>query len=543
MNVLYPETKPLHRELIDRLNIHRDQLLPTTQWAWGRVASEFTNKDRKNYNFAQGAFSSIDRLLESAMDEADKEPSKRKFKTVLEAPVVRLEPKPEAGKVQPVSHVVVKDAAGNEHKIRTKQAVLAAGTIDSAAVLLRSMDGATPTEAFGPEFAQHFGHATDHYIYAVSLPFYYRNAEFKSQLGGMKLMTDITFNKIDNTTALANISLDAGSFLPRRNVPNSDLPQFIIAFILPSELAHQNNITLNDKGEPYIHMEFARDAKLKRKQAVLVDFAVDVMNSIASTLDLQFVTHEAPSAPYVPLPVVAKENIKLNVLGPGEVAHELGSIPMDGADAEHILDKDLKMRYGWNNLYVCDLSVFPYSPAANPTLSLAALSLRLSDHLLPPAETQYQPIIVYNMTGETVHVVMTNSNTKAKSLDPEGERDTMDSVVIESGKSATWKREQKESIFIFAADEFDDYDVQLVHPGTNTLITSVPPRRDGETKGKLTVSQVFKRAGVFANMTSDPSRDVKFRMCSCITNSHVITKPYCHQIRPSRCTSSTNSMR
>jgi hypothetical protein len=137
MNVTYPETLPLHRELIDRLNIHRDPLLPTTQWAWGRVASEFTNKDRKNFDFAEGAFSSIDRLLEAAMDDQ----GKGKFKTVLEAPVVRLEPQPEAGKVQPVSHVVVKDASGAEHKIRTKQAVLAAGTIDSAAILLRSADG------------------------------------------------------------------------------------------------------------------------------------------------------------------------------------------------------------------------------------------------------------------------------------------------------------------------------------------------------------------------------------------------------------------
>jgi hypothetical protein len=33
MNVTYLETKPLHRKLIHRLNIHRDPLLPTTQWA------------------------------------------------------------------------------------------------------------------------------------------------------------------------------------------------------------------------------------------------------------------------------------------------------------------------------------------------------------------------------------------------------------------------------------------------------------------------------------------------------------------------------
>jgi hypothetical protein len=41
--------------------------LPTTQWEWGRVASEFG--DPRNFDFAEGAFSTVDRLLEAAMDD------------------------------------------------------------------------------------------------------------------------------------------------------------------------------------------------------------------------------------------------------------------------------------------------------------------------------------------------------------------------------------------------------------------------------------------------------------------------------------------
>ena len=33
------------------------------------------------------------------------------------------------------------------------------------------------------------------------------------------------------------------------------------------------------------------------------------------------------------------------------------------------------------NLYVCDVSVFPYIPTANPSLTLGALAMRLADHL------------------------------------------------------------------------------------------------------------------------------------------------------------------
>jgi choline dehydrogenase-like flavoprotein len=44
------------------------------------------------------------------------------------------------------------------------------------------------------------------------------------------------------------------------------------------------------------------------------------------------------------------------------------------------VDENLKF-HAYDNLYACDLSVFPTSPAANPTLTLAALSLRLADHI------------------------------------------------------------------------------------------------------------------------------------------------------------------
>jgi choline dehydrogenase-like flavoprotein len=33
-------------------------------------------------------------------------------------------------------------------------------------------------------------------------------------------------------------------------------------------------------------------------------------------------------------------------------------------------------------VYACDLSVFPTSPAANPSLTAVALALRLADHLI-----------------------------------------------------------------------------------------------------------------------------------------------------------------
>ena len=53
---------------------------------------------------------------------------------------------------------------------------------------------------------------------------------------------------------------------------------------------------------------------------------------------------------------------------------------MGDSPADSVVDTDLKF-HEYNNLYACDLSVFPTSPAANPTLTLAALAMRLADHL------------------------------------------------------------------------------------------------------------------------------------------------------------------
>jgi choline dehydrogenase-like flavoprotein len=384
MNVSNPETLPLHDKLLAYLNARTcGSHLPVPQWTRGRVACNSGNKRKQSVGFAPGAYSSIDRLLEAAIDDQ----GRRQFKTVLDSAVSHLEPKPEAGKLQSISHVVAKDASGAEHRIRTKNVAVSAGSVESAAILLRSMGDDMPSQAFGDEFARGFGHVTDHHIFFVALPFYYRNMEYVNVLDGMELMTDVAFINIDNMSVLATVSLNASSCLPRQNLAESLLPQFIIAFTLASALARDNEITLNAKREPHLTIGYGDDPHLDEKKEVLRDFAIDVMNKFANKLDLQFMQHDSPSTSHVPIARVTRDVVRdLRVLGPGVVGHELGSIPMATKTQEGIVDRNLKMQHGWDNVYVCDLSVFPYSPVASPSLSLTALALQLSNHLVPPEE-------------------------------------------------------------------------------------------------------------------------------------------------------------
>jgi choline dehydrogenase-like flavoprotein len=63
----------------------------------------------------------------------------------------------------------------------------------------------------------------------------------------------------------------------------------------------------------------------------------------------------------------------------GTPHHAGGSLRMSGNNSG-VVDTDLRVETV-DNLYVADCSVFPFIPAANPALTLSALSLRLADHL------------------------------------------------------------------------------------------------------------------------------------------------------------------
>jgi len=53
---------------------------------------------------------------------------------------------------------------------------------------------------------------------------------------------------------------------------------------------------------------------------------------------------------------------------------------MATSPSEGVVDPNCRV-FGTRNLYVAGSSVFPTSGLANPTLTLLALAMRLSDHL------------------------------------------------------------------------------------------------------------------------------------------------------------------
>ena len=65
-------------------------------------------------------------------------------------------------------------------------------------------------------------------------------------------------------------------------------------------------------------------------------------------------------------------------------AHHLGTARMGTDPTRGVVDRNLKI-WGLDNAYVCDGAVFPTSGAANPSLTITALAVRLADHLVAQA--------------------------------------------------------------------------------------------------------------------------------------------------------------
>lgn len=110
------------------------------------------------------------------------------------------------------------------------------------------------------------------------------------------------------------------------------------------------------------------------------DQIFEVMNGVTERLFEQFDIDGRPAKPQGAFGVNNKG------FGWGTVHHAAGSLRMPyrpHLDAEitfdSVVDEDLRVA-GTEHLYVCDMSVMPFSCAANPVRPLTALALRLSRH-------------------------------------------------------------------------------------------------------------------------------------------------------------------
>lgn len=469
MDVFLPTTNSFHQDLMERLNITTSA--NQCQWQWGRIASQFNSSPSNNFDFAAGAYSPIDKLLEIAM-------SKRRDKdgTCVEHPNWKILINTEVRSIvwsdddtPRAIGVVVLDASGKETKIFLRKdrsgktlpdtkVVLGAGSVGSPAILMRS--GLT-------DFLKGNGglHLTDHDIFAVAFTFRYLDPSIREKISSMKLQSYVRLKS--GTIALVNMAIDSFSFLPRGFLPmpyytNRDFPQLVVAFILPAPLNTDNTIDLNDKGEPVVTAGRKYPFSNGNRDVVeLRELTKNIINTIKNVLKIEL----RPSGRF------PDDDKFFKVLELGGVAHELGTIPLEchNAPTRFLLEPDLKLR-GHEGVYVCDLSIFPFSPEVNPTPTLVAFALRLSrTTLLPlPFTSDDTKISVMNQSGEKIKVFVSNTadgdlTEEEKNDNKNGGKELFPGDILERQRTIRGNQPRDETVMVYRLD-FNTDKIYLPQP-------------------------------------------------------------------------------
>jgi choline dehydrogenase-like flavoprotein len=416
MALSLPSTNTIHQNIMERLNIKTKS--KGCQWQWGRIASEFS--ESRNFDFALGAYSPIDRILEIAMSK-DRDPTG----ACIEHPNWKILIKTEVRRIlwdnneERATGVVVRDANGKETTIFLKKdnsgnplvdtkIVLGAGSVGSPAILMRSGKDLKDELKNSDSNALHL---TDHDIFAKGVTFSYDDPSIREKVGSMKLQSYIRLDS--GKIALINFAIDSSSFLPREFLPsqyftNRNFPKLIAAIILPTDLNINNTIDLDDNQEPVVTA--GREHPFSNSDSEVQEIREITKIAIIAVRDaLKLQLHPTDSSGDYDW----DDDNFFKALELGGVAHELGTLPLRcyGSNKRFLVQPDLEL-VSRKGVHVCDLSIFPFSPEVNPTPTLVALALRLSRNTLlrrtPIITARADMVYVMNQSGEKTKVFVSN---------------------------------------------------------------------------------------------------------------------------------------
>ncbi|KAE8406038.1 hypothetical protein BDV37DRAFT_281280 [Aspergillus pseudonomiae] len=348
------------------------------------MAAQFSSS--KPYDFPQGAYSTVDRLLQLSYARSPN----LTILTNVEGLSFSYQPPKNSGGSYTVDTLTVRDSSNRkELSIHAKLGIiLCAGTLDTARIALRSeLQKLNPLVGKG---------LTDHEIWGVRLV--KEKNHNQNLIHPLKLQSEITIDDSMNSKVLLNVAVNANTFLGRSSTVYSPPTQCYdpTGHRLnrpPAQLQEDpenscNNNTVNvtfqycaeldDSSEVY-NIPAETPVVYIRRANPDIDVRHSKMQQIASSIFRKI------------LDITRIPDLRLTLVPFGAVAHEVGTMrlqrPKKHTDSvsnkedKYVVDDEYRVR-NFDNLYVCDLSIFPVSPPANPSLTLAAMALQLADNLL-----------------------------------------------------------------------------------------------------------------------------------------------------------------
>jgi choline dehydrogenase-like flavoprotein len=250
-----------------------------------------------------------------------------------------------------LDHVEARSPDGELRRIRARRFVVAAGVIETPRLLLQSRSKLFPRgvgndrDLVGRYFTAH-----PHRLWG------FPGGEGSSHMAEVRKRR-LLHRTLEMSQKFRSAGLNAAQFLVRM-VENGG---YRVSFQPEVEPRASNRVTLSEStsdrlGNPIPNIHFSYSARDRETR----EEAERIVAAWQSDLDAR------------PDELTQRDQWR---------KHPSGTCRM-GTDPEHaVVDMNNKV-FGIDNLYVSGASVFPTSGTANPTLTVVAMALRLSDHLL-----------------------------------------------------------------------------------------------------------------------------------------------------------------
>ncbi|KAF1813139.1 FAD/NAD(P)-binding domain-containing protein [Eremomyces bilateralis CBS 781.70] len=376
-NADVPELKDFHVQATEVLSdlLREDwEILPAP------VAVEYTGATE--WSVPAGIFSSVDLLLEDSLAEGMNEGQVTRQGITVNVNHAVWDVTFEDGNNKRVNGVRCWDLLDKkERHYKAKSVILCAGTVESAKIALNSK---IPNDMIGNGIVDHAIYYRHFVIPPETLkmlgltPDVPRVAPPRVEPQSTKILIRHRAATLDSHAFDIILELGAqfnqGRFVDKDHIEDDMdirngylLCEIVFQFYAP--LMQQNSVTLapnGDYGTPVnIYMERA-----PVPPALLAE-ARNVAKGILERFNAQSILGEDALMEADGLPNLKEADV-------GGVAHEIGTLSMPVNGQKAVVDENLKFE-GIENLYACDNSVFPCSPAGNPSLTLVALARRCAE--------------------------------------------------------------------------------------------------------------------------------------------------------------------
>ncbi|MEM9720472.1 MAG: GMC oxidoreductase [Bacteroidota bacterium] len=325
-----------------------------------------SHTDRSRRNIGGGVFSTADLLMESQMSQGESGNLNLTINLNHAAKFI------ETSEGRATAVVAADLIGGVDRKYLGREIVLSAGTVESTKLALLS-GLQDPNGKIGQGITDHPIFFT-HFALPKSSPFYRDRSAAKL----LMQHNQAGKNPTGQFQHRYNVVIELGTDFNQGRFVDPDLVEahlvekgaFMlceIVFLFHAPLVESNQIS--QAGDSFVKPNvFMQEAPIRVEEWEEVNaFKNAVIQQLGGV-------------------AIEGQNLDLQTAGLGGVAHEVGTLRM-GEDG--VVNADLKF-HGYENLYACDLSVFPNSPAANPTLTLGALALRLATHLKDKAPVEVE---------------------------------------------------------------------------------------------------------------------------------------------------------